>query len=46
MKKSNAISTVLAVFMLVAMILSGCGSDENSGKTKIEILQYKPEEAT
>ena len=46
MKKSNAISTVLAVFMLVAMILSGCGSDENSGKTKIEILQYKPEAAT
>lgn len=46
MKKSKAISTVLVVFMLVSMILSGCGSNENSGKTKIEILQYKPEAAT
>ena len=46
MKNSKAISTVLVVFMLVSMILSGCGSNENSGKTKIEILQYKPEAAT
>ena len=32
--------------MLAAVILPGCGSDENSGVTEIEILQYKPEAAT
>ena len=32
--------------MLAAVILPGCGSDESSGKTEIEILQYKPEAAT
>ena len=41
MKKKKAISAVLA-----AVILPGCGSDESSGKTEIEILQYKPEAAT
>lgn len=46
MKKKKVISAVLAVSMLVAVILPGCGSDENSGKTEIEILQYKPEAAT
>ena len=46
MKKKKVISTVLAVSMLSAAILPGCGSDENSGKTEIEILQYKPEAAT
>ena len=46
MKKRKAISAVLAASMLAAVILSGCGSDENSGKTEIEILQYKPEAAT
>ena len=46
MKKKKVISTVLAVSMLAAAILPGCGSDENSGKTEIEILQYKPEAAT
>ena len=46
MKKKKVISTVLAVSMLAAVILPGCGSDENSGKTEIEILQYKPEAAT
>lgn len=45
MKKKNAISAVLAVTMLAAAILPGCGSGENSGKTEIEILQYKPEAA-
>lgn len=45
MKRKNAISAVLAVTMLTAAILPGCGSDENSGKTEIEILQYKPEAA-
>lgn len=46
MKRKNAISAVLAVTMLAAAILPGCGADENSGKTEIEILQYKPEAAT
>ena len=46
MKKRKAISAVLAASMLAAVILPGCGSDENSGKTEIEILQYKPEAAT
>lgn len=45
MKKKKVISAVLAVSMLAAVILPGCGSDENSGKTEIEILQYKPEAA-
>lgn len=46
MKKKKVISAVLAFSMLAAVILPGCGSDENSGKTEIEILQYKPEAAT
>ena len=46
MKKKKAISAVLAASMLAAVILPGCGSDESSGKTEIEILQYKPEAAT
>ena len=46
MKKRKAISAVLAASMLAAVILPGCGSDESSGKTEIEILQYKPEAAT
>ena len=46
MKRKNAISAVLAVTMLTAAILPGCGTQEDSGKTEIEILQYKPEAAT
>lgn len=46
MRRKKAISVVLAASMLAAVILPGCGSDENSGKTEIEILQYKPEAAT
>lgn len=46
MKRKNAISAVLAVTMLTAAILPGCGAQEDSGKTEIEILQYKPEAAT
>ncbi len=45
MKKKNAISVVLAVSMLAAVILPGCGSDSDSEVTEIEILQYKPEAA-
>lgn len=46
MKKKKVISAALVVSMLAAAILPGCGSDENSGKTEIEILQYKPEAAS
>lgn len=46
MKKKNAVSAALAVAMLAAAILPGCGSGGDSGKTEIEILQYKPEAAT
>lgn len=46
MKKELAVSAVLAASMLAAVTLPGCGSKENSGKTEIEILQYKPEAAT
>lgn len=45
MKRKNAISAVLAVAMLTAAILPGCGSGGDSGATEIEILQYKPEAA-
>ena len=45
MKRKNAISMALAAAMLTAAVLPGCGADENSGKTEIEILQYKPEAA-
>ena len=46
MKKKKVISAVLAVSMLSAAILPGCGSEGDSGVTEIEILQYKPEAAT
>ena len=46
MKMKKAVSAVLATSMLAEVIFPGCGSDENSGKTEIEILQYKPEAAT
>ena len=46
MKRKNAISMALAAAMLTAAVLPGCGADENSGKTEIEILQYKPEAAS
>ena len=46
MKKKKVIGAVLAVSMLSAAILPGCGSGGDSGVTEIEILQYKPEAAT
>lgn len=46
MKRKKVISAVLAVAMLSAAILPGCGSGEDDGVTEIEILQYKPEAAT
>ena len=37
---------VMAGCMIFTMIFTGCGEKDNSGKTEIEILQYKPEAAT
>lgn len=39
-KKSFAF---LSCAVLAAGFLSGCGNQENSGKTEIELVQYKPE---
>ncbi len=46
MKKKKVISAALAVSMLSAAILPGCGAGKDDGVTEIEILQYKPEAAT
>ncbi len=39
-KKSFAI---LSCAVLAAGVLAGCGNQDNSGKTEIELVQYKPE---
>lgn len=39
-KKSFAF---LSCAVLAAGVLAGCGNQENSGKTEIELVQYKPE---
>lgn len=44
-KGKKVISVALTGCLTASMFLSGCGSDENAGKTEIEILQYKPEAA-
>lgn len=46
MRKKNVVSVLLTVSMLTAVVCTGCNSNENSGKTEIEILQYKPEAAS
>lgn len=46
-KGKKVIGAALAGCMTASMFLTACGnSNENSGKTEIEILQYKPEAAT
>ena len=46
-KSARYLSAALVVVMTGGLMLSGCsGSGESSGKTEIEILQYKPEAAT
>lgn len=42
-KRKAAVSVLLAGIMLIAMCLSACGTDENAGKTVVELVQYKPE---
>ena len=46
-KSARYLSAALVLVMTGGLMLSGCsGSGESSGKTEIEILQYKPEAAT
>ena len=46
-KGKKVIGAALAGCMTASMFLTACGEgNENSGKTEIEILQYKPEAAT
>ena len=42
-KRSKMVSLFLACTMCVPMLLTGCGSQNNSGKIEIELVQYKPE---
>ena len=42
-KRKAVLSVLLAGIMLIAMGLSACGTDENAGKTVVELVQYKPE---
>ena len=41
-KRASAAICLLGTALTVGL-LSGCGAEENNGKTKIEIVQYKPE---
>lgn len=46
-KGKKVIGAALAGCMTASMFLTACGDgNEKSGKTEIEILQYKPEAAT
>lgn len=46
-KRTRCVSAFLVVAMAGGLVLQGCsGSSDSSGKTEIEILQYKPEAAT
>lgn len=42
-KGKIGISVLLIAAMLAAMTLTACGSKDDSGKTVIELVQYKPE---
>lgn len=46
-KGKKVIGAALSGCMTASMFLTACGDgNEKSGKTEIEILQYKPEAAT
>ena len=46
-KRTRCVSAFLVVAMAGGLMLQGCsGNSDSSGKTEIEILQYKPEAAT
>lgn len=42
-KRNKMVSLFLACLLPASMLLSGCGSQDNSGKIEIELVQYKPE---
>ena len=42
-KGKKAVSVLLVGCMTAAMLLAGCGDSSDSGKTEIEIIQYKME---
>ena len=42
-KGKKAVSVLLVGCMMAAMLLAGCGDGSDSGKTEIEIIQYKME---
>ncbi len=42
-KGKKAVSVLLVGCMMAAMLLTGCGDSNDSGKTEIEIIQYKME---
>ena len=42
-KGKKAVSVLLVGCMTAAMLLAGCGDSNSSGKTEIEIIQYKME---
>ncbi len=44
-RRTQAIAVTLVGCMTAAALFAGCGGKENTGKTEIEIVQYKPEAA-
>ena len=42
-KYRKLVSAGLVLTMAGAMTLQGCGQKEKTGKTEIELVQYKPE---
>ena len=44
-RRNQAIAVTLVGCMTAAALFAGCGGKENTGKTEIEIVQYKPEAA-
>ncbi len=46
MKRKGIVSLMLAIsLMMIAFTMQGCASSDDNKKTKIEIVQYKPEAA-
>lgn len=45
-KGTRCVSAFMVVAMAGGLMLQGCSGSDSSGKTEIEILQYKPEAAT
>lgn len=43
MRKRKALSLFLTGVMAASVLLQGCGTEKDSGKIEIELVQYKPE---